>query len=76
MFVVFLTVQLMPNMDGYECTKLIRKFEEENNISPKSFIVVVSGNFSKTEDLKVEGIDGYAIHFFMISFFLQKSLFL
>lgn len=50
----------MPVMDGYESTRLIRKFENEKALEP-SFIMAVSGNFisksnSESDELKVSNV--------------------
>lgn len=49
----------MPIMDGYESIREIRKFENESKLEKKSFITIVSGNFSKSSDFQVEGMDGW-----------------
>jgi len=40
---------MMPEMDGYEATKKIRLFEEENQLD-KALIVAVSANYSQNEN--------------------------
>ena len=40
---------MMPEMDGYEATKIIRLFEEENQLD-KALIVAVSANYSQNEN--------------------------
>ena len=40
---------MMPEMDGYEATKKIRSYEEENHLD-KTLIVAVSANYSQNEN--------------------------
>lgn len=50
----------MPNMDGFEATKRIRKLETESGIAP-SLIIAVSGNVLKEfkDNAKAVGMDGF-----------------
>jgi len=50
----------MPNMDGFEATKRIRKLESESGIAP-SLIIAVSGNVLKEfkDNAKAVGMDGF-----------------
>ena len=56
---VFMDIQ-MPEMDGYEATRLIRQFEEANGRS-RSAIVAMSANafMEDVENAYSAGMDGY-----------------
>jgi signal transduction histidine kinase/HPt (histidine-containing phosphotransfer) domain-containing protein/ActR/RegA family two-component response regulator len=64
---VFMDCQ-MPVMDGFQSTRSIRKYEEENKITPTPIVALTAGiNQSDREDCKSSGMDQYLTKPFSIA---------
>ena len=56
----------MPEMDGYECAKNVREYEEANK-QPPTYILCLSGEDAQYLKMKTQtaGINDYCMHIYI-----------
>ena len=54
---VILMDVFMPVMNGIEALKEMRKFEKDNEIVSKTPIIIITGQYTKCDRLKLQGIE-------------------